>query len=206
MNFPGTKTIIVAAILTGLAQYIIRIWLPVGWSLPHTGLQFPFFVQYIFMLVIGVIAYQNNWLNKISFKQGKQWFIFAQIMILLVLPTLLYVGGQERGAEAFVGGGTWQSFAWAIWEQVVGFAMIIGLLGISKKYFNKQGRMARQLSDSAYGVYIIHPPLIVGLAALFVAWDINQLLKFVTLAPLALFTCFFFAWILKQTPGVKKVI
>jgi fucose 4-O-acetylase-like acetyltransferase len=206
MNFPGTKTIVVAAFLTGLAQYIIRIWLPVGWSLPHTGLQFPFFVQYIFMLVFGVIAYQNNWLEEISFKQGKQWFIFAQIMILLVLPIMLYIGGKENGSEAFVGGGTWQSFAWAIWEQVVGFAMIIGLLGISKKYFNKQGSLAQQLSNSAYGVYIIHPPVIVGIAALFVAWDINQLLKFIVVAPVAIFACFILAWIIKQIPGVKKVI
>lgn len=206
MNFPGTKKIVVAAIFVGLAQYIIRIWLPVGWSLPNTGLQFPFFVQYTFMLVFGVIAYQNNWLEKIDFKQGEQWFIFAQIMILIVLPTMLYIGGKEKGIEAFVGGGTWQSLAWAIWEQVVGFALIIGLLGIAKKYFNKQGNLVRKLSDSAYGVYIIHPPVIVGLAALFVSWNINQLLKFMIVAPVALFTCFLLAWLIKRTPGVNKVI
>ena len=47
MNFPGTKVIVLAALIIGLAQYVIRIWLPVGWSLAHADLQFPFFVQYI---------------------------------------------------------------------------------------------------------------------------------------------------------------
>uniref|UniRef100_UPI003216FD48 acyltransferase family protein n=1 Tax=uncultured Draconibacterium sp. TaxID=1573823 RepID=UPI003216FD48 len=206
MNFPGTKVIVIAAVLIGLAQYIIRIWLPVGWSLPHTGLQFPFFVQYIFMLIFGVVAYNNNWLETISFKSALRWFVFAQIMILTVLPAMLYVGGKESGIEAFVGGGTWQSFAWAIWEQLVGFAMIMGLLGLAKKYRNHQGYLARQLSDSAYGVYVIHPPVIVGISALFVAWPINQLVKFIVLAPLALFACFLLAWLIKQIPGVKKVV
>jgi len=206
INFPGTKMIVLAALLVGLAQFFIRIRLPVGWSLPHTGLQFPFFVQYIFMLIFGVVAWQNNWLDAITFKAAKQWFIFAQIMILLVLPAMLYIGGKESGPEIFMGGGTWQSFSWAIWEQLVGFAMIIGLLGLGKKYLNKQGAVARKLSDSAYGVYIIHTPVIVGISALFVDWQINQLLKFIALAPLALLVCFLLAWIIKQIPGVKKVV
>lgn len=84
--------------------------------------------------------------------------------------------------------------------------MIIGLMGIAKKYLNNQGSLATQLSDSAYGVYIIHPPIIVGIAAIFLGWDINQLLKFVMLAPIAIVSCFIMAWMLKQVPGVKNII
>lgn len=207
MNFPGTGKLVLAAFVVGLSQYIIRLWLPVGWSMPITNLQFPFFVQYIVMLFFGVIAYNNNWLESISFKRAKRWFIFAQVMIWLVLPVMLYIGGKEQGIEAFVGGGTWQSFAWAIWEQLVGVAMIIGLLGLAKKYFNKQGVVAQQLSGSAYGVFIFHAPIIVALSAVFVGWqNINQLLKFVVLAPLALLVCFALAWLIRQVPGVKRVV
>lgn len=207
ISFPGTKAIVLWAILIGLGQYIIRIWLPVGWSLPHTGLQFPFFLQYIFMLIFGVVAYNNNWLDAITFKAAKRWFIFAQLMIWAVLPVLLYMGGKEDGGASFVGGGTWQSFSWAIWEQLVCMAMIIGLVGLARKYFNKQGSCARKLSDSAYGVYIIHTPVIVGISALFVNWqNINQLFKFMALAPVALLACFILAFIIKQIPGVKKVV
>jgi peptidoglycan/LPS O-acetylase OafA/YrhL len=206
MAYPGLKSIVLVALGIGLAQFVIRIWLPVGWSLPHTGLQFPFFIQYIVMLVFGVIAYQNNWLDAITFKGAKRWFIFAQLMIWLLLPVVLYMGGKDTGPSVFMGGGTWQSFVWAIWEQLVCMAMIIGLLGLGKRYFNKQGKVARLLSDSAYGVYIIHTPVIVGIAALFLQWDINQLVKFIALAPVALIACFVLAALLKQIPGVKKVI
>ncbi|WP_163322667.1 acyltransferase family protein [Draconibacterium mangrovi] len=207
MSFPGTGMLVLGAFIVGLSQYIIRLWLPVGWSMPYTNLQFPFFVQYIVMLVFGVIAYNNNWLEAISFKSTKRWFIFAQVMIWLALPVVLYVGGKEKGIEAFVGGATWQSFVWAIWEQLVCVAMIIGLFGLAKRYFNKQGILAQQLSGSAYGVFIFHAPIIVALSALFVGWqNINQLLKLVVLAPLALVVCFALAWLIRQVPGVKKVV
>ncbi|WP_347839267.1 acyltransferase family protein [uncultured Draconibacterium sp.] len=207
MAWPGTGKLVLAALGMGLAQYLIRIWLPVGWSMPYTGFQFPFFVQYIVMLVTGVLAYNNNWLDAISFKNALRWFVFAQLMIWLVLPVILYVGGKNGGVETFMGGGSWQSFAWAIWEQLVGVAMIIGLLGLAKRYWNKQGNVARQLSGSAYGVFIFHAPIIVGVSALFVSWqNINQLLKFMVVAPLALLVCFVFAWLIKQIPGIKKVI
>ena len=206
LRFPGTVTILITAIVTGILQFIIRIWLPVGWSLPHTNLQFPFFLQYILLFIVGIIAYQNNWLESITFQMGKRWFLFAQVMILVVFPVVLISGGAENGFDSFVGGVTWQSFAWAVWEQVTGFALIIGLLGIAKKYFNRQGRLATALSGSAYGVYVFHPPIIVGISALFVHFDIPQLLKFVVLAPVALAVCFTIAWLVKQIPGVDKVM
>ncbi len=206
MKFPGTSKIVFAAIVIGVLQFIIRIWLPVGWSLRYTNLQFPFFLQYIFLFIFGIIAYQNNWLASISFKTGKQWFIFAQIMILIILPLLLYIGGKENGIESFVGGFKWQSFSWAVWEQLVGFALIIGLFGLSKKYFNTQNIIVKQLSDSAYGVFVFHAPIIVGISAVFVPWQIFQPLKFLALAPVALFVCFFIAFMMKKIPGVKNIL
>lgn len=206
INFPGTKKILVAAGIIGLLQFFIRIWLPVGWSQPFTNFQFPFFLQYIFLFIVGIIAYQNNWLESITYRMGKQWFIFAQVMILIVLPVLLYFGGKENGVDSFMGAGTWQSFAWAIWEQVVGFALIIGLFGMFNRFFNKQGYLAKQISDSAYGVFIFHPPIIVGISAFFVTWNITPLLKFILLAPIALALCFFISWILKKLPVANKIL
>ncbi|MBN2773774.1 MAG: acyltransferase family protein [Prolixibacteraceae bacterium] len=206
LKFPSTLVILLTAAVTGILQFIIRIWLPVGWSMPFTNLQFPFFLQYILLFVAGIIAYQNNWLEAITFKMGKHWFIFAQIMILIILPVVLYLGGKENGMDAFVGGVTWQSFTWAVWEQVTGFALIIGLLGISKKYFNKQGRIARAMSDSAYGVFVFHAPILVGISALCLGFSIPQLLKLVVLAPVVLAVSFTISWLVKQIPGVKKVL
>jgi glucans biosynthesis protein C len=203
--FPGTFTILLAALAVGFLQYIIRIWLPVGWSLPFAGFQFPFFVQYIFLFTFGIVAYQNNWLDSITFKTGKNWFLFAQVVLFVVFPLIFILGGAFEDADLFMGGGTWQSAGYALLEQVLGFALIIGLLGIGKKYLNRQGSIAKQLSDSAYGVFVFHAPVIIAVSAVFANWQISPLLKFISLAPLALVACFLIAWLVKKIPFVRNV-
>jgi hypothetical protein len=205
IRFPATKVILAVAMVTGLIQFLIRLKFQVGWSIPHTNLQLPFFFQYIVLFVAGIIAYQNNWLDSIDFRLGKRWFIFAQIMILIILPILLYFGGKKNGLDPFLGGSTWQSFGWAIWEQVTGFALIIGLLGLAKKYANHQGKLAKALSDGAFAVFVFHAPVIVGISALFIGFKIPQLLKFVIIAPLAIIVCFVLAWLVKQIPVFRRI-
>jgi hypothetical protein len=207
LGFPGTLTIVIFALAISILQFIIRIFLPVGWSMPFTGFQFPFFVQYIFLFPLGIIAWQNKWFDSISFKTGKQWFIVAQILIFIGFPMLFILGGAtETGTDNFMGGITLQSLGYAVWEQLTGISLIIGLLGLGKKYLNRQGKLAKHLSDSAYGVFVFHAPIIVGISALFLPWGIFPPLKFLALAPIALLACFLLAGLLKRIQGVNKVL
>jgi peptidoglycan/LPS O-acetylase OafA/YrhL len=205
--FPGTKTILLVAFLIGLVQFIIRIWLPVGWSMPFTNFQFPHFLQYIFFFSFGIIAWQNSWMESISGKFGRRWFLFAQLLIFIGFPALFVFGGAaENGIDKFMGGFTWQCFFYTIWEQLVGFTLIAGLFGIFKKQLNSQKKPARNLSASAYGVYVFHAPVLLGISALFLHWQPPQIVKFLVLAPIALFACFSVAWLAKQIPVVKKIL
>jgi hypothetical protein len=207
ISFPGTHKILLFALVTAILQFIIRIWLPVGWSMPFTNFQFPFFVQYIFLFALGIVAYQNKWPDAISFKTGKQWFLAAQILIFIGFPVLFIFGGAtETGTDNFMGGIKWQSFGYAVWEQLTGISLIIGLLGLGKKYLNRQGVLAKNLSDSAYGVFVFHTPVIVTIAVIFAGWAIFPPLKFVVLAPVALAACFILAGLLKKIPGFNVVI
>jgi glucans biosynthesis protein C len=207
ISFPGTFKIVLFVLFTGLLQFIIRIWLPVGWSMPFTNFQFPFFVQYIFLFVIGILAFQNNWFNSITFANAKKWLITAQILIFFGFPLLFILGGAaESGGDKFMGGFSWQSFAYSIWEQLTGISLILGLLGLGKKYLNRQGIFAKNLSDSAYGVFVFHAPVIVAIAAIFAGWTIFPPIKFIVLSPVALLACFLVAALLKRIPGVNKVL
>jgi peptidoglycan/LPS O-acetylase OafA/YrhL len=205
-KFPSTLSILLAALSIGLIQFAIRLKFPVGWSMPFTNFQFPYFIQYIFLFAIGIVAFQNNWFKSISFKKGVRWFVFAQVLILVVLPVVVYFGGEENGTDAFSGGLTWQSFSYSVWEQITGFSLIIGLIGIFRKRYNSQGKVAKQLSNSAYGVFVLHAPLLVALSAFFVDWQIPQIVKLVVLAPIALLTCFSLAWLAKKLPILNKIL
>lgn len=203
--FPGTVVILMAAFIVGFIQFIIRIWLPVGWSMPFTNFQFPFFVQYVFLFAFGIVAYQNNWLRSVSFKAGKNWFLFAQVIIFIAFPSVFILGGSISGADKFMGGETWQSFFYAILEQILGFSLIVGLFGMAGRLVNRQGKITKQLSGSAYGVFVFHTPVIVAISVVFSEWQTSPLLKFVVLAPLALTACFTLAWLFRKIPGVKEI-
>jgi glucan biosynthesis protein C len=206
LKFPGTVSILLAAFLVGLGQFIIRIKMPVGSGHEFTGFQWPFFLQYIFLFPLGIIAYKNNWMDSINGRLGSHWFIFAQVLIFVGFPILFILGGAaENGTEKFMGGLTWQCFSYAIWEQMVGFSLILGLFGIFKKRFNKQSSFAKSLSDSAYGVFVFHTPVLIAISALFLNWQIPQLLKFIVLAPVALLACFGIAWVIKKIPVLKNI-
>jgi len=207
VEFPGTRKIILSALLIGTIQFLIRIELPVGWSQSFTSFQFPFFIQYIFLFILGIVAWQNKWMEQINTKMAWRWFSFAQVLIFVGFPVLFILGGAaETGTEKFMGGFTWQCFAYAAWEQLLGFSLIIGLFGIFKKRWNSQGRLASKLSASAYGVYVFHPPILIALNALFLNADIAPFLKFVILTPISLGACFLFAWLIKMIPGVKRIM
>lgn len=206
ITLPGTWTIILFAALIGLGQFIIRIWLPVGWAMPFTDFQLPFFLQYIFLFALGIIAYQQKWLDSITPRMGWRWFIFVQVLILIVFPVLFTLGGAaEAGVEPFMGGFNWKCFAYAIWEQLVGIGMIVALFGIFKSRFNKQGSVAKKLSTSAYAVYVFHTPILLLISAIFLDFSIPQILKFVVLAPIALLVCFAVGYLIKNLPLAKKV-
>lgn len=121
-------------------------------------------------------------------------------------PKIIIGGAAGNGADKFMGGITLQSFTYAVWEQLTGISLIIGLLGPCKNYLNRQGRTAKILSDSAYGVFVFHAPLFVAVSAVFAGLAIFPPLKFIVLAPVALLACFAVAGLLKRIPGISKVL
>jgi hypothetical protein len=207
LKFPKTIFTLLTAVMVGLLQFLIRIRLPIGWSMPFTSFQLPFFVQYIVLFALGIIAWENHWFDTITARTGKQWFIFAQVLIFIGFPLLFFLGdAANKGIESFMGGLTIQSLSYSLWEQLTGFSLIIGLIGLSKKYINKQGNFAKKLSASAYGVFVFHAPIIVGISVLFLHWKIFQVIKFAVLAPLALVATFLVAFLVKKLPLVKKIL
>ncbi|MCB9284709.1 MAG: acyltransferase family protein [Lewinellaceae bacterium] len=205
---PKDGIILLFALGMGLLSFVVRIWLPVGWSLQPFGFQFPHFVQYISLFMVGLVAYRNNWLEQISFQRGIRWFVAAQGLIFIVFPALFFLSGLATGgsSDAFVGGFHWQSLSYSVWEQVTGVSLIMGLIAIFRKRWNLQGTTARRLSDSAYAAYLIHPPILVGIALVFRDMHLHPIFKFVLLAPLAWLFVFFLANLVRKLPGLRKVL
>jgi glucan biosynthesis protein C len=206
-KLPGNSAIVLFALALSVVTFSVRIWLPLGWNFEPLNFQFPFFPQYICMFIVGVAAYKHNWLTRIPDSMGRLWLCLAATMIVIVFPALFILGGATHGnIEPFVGGLHWQCFALAVWEQFTGVAMIIALLFVSRKYFNRQGNISKAMSASAYTAYIIHAPVIILVAIAIRNIRLYPLLKFALVVLIAVPLCFALANVIRQLPAARRIL
>ena len=62
------------------------------------------------------------------------------------------------------------------------------------------------MSDSVFAVYFIHAPVLVFLALALQGVRLYALLKFALVAPVAVALCFVLAYLLRQLPGVRRIL
>ncbi len=100
-------------------------------------------------------------------------------MIFVLFPLGFYLGGAlEGGTDVFMGGWSWQSLFYCLWEQIVGIGIMVSLLGIFKEKYNRQGEQLKKASASAYSVYIIHALILVGVSILIKDLPLSSTFKF----------------------------
>ena len=204
---PGNLTLALFALALGIVTFIVRIWLPIGWSFELLNFQFPFFPQYICMFIVGIIAYRHNWLARIPDALGKLWLGIAIIFIVILFPVLFVLGGAASGnITPFMGGLHWQCFGYAAWEQFTGVAMIIALLFLFRKWLNRQARVSKAMSASAYTAYIIHAPVVVLVTIAMRNISLYPLLKFALAVIIAVPLCFALANFIRQLPLAKRIL
>lgn len=204
---PGPITILAFAILLGILTFVARLLFPVNWAFGPLNLQLAFFVQYIAMFIIGVIAYRRNWLQRLPTASAIFCFILAALLIVVVLPLLFIFGGVLDGQVwRFLGGPHWQAFAYAMWEQLLAVAMTVGLIVLSRERFNRQGRLAQTAALSSYTVYIIHAPIIILFALAVRSLPLYPLLKFALVALVTIPVTFALANFLRQLPLARRIL
>ncbi len=204
-KIPRNKTIAIFALVLGIITFIVRIWLPIGWTFELLNLQIPFFPQYIAMFVVGVLAYRDNWFWQISKNTGRLWSRIA-VVLLILFPVLLIMGSPNGDPTRLAGGFYWQALTYALWEQFLAVAIIIALSVLFREKYNSQGALARAMSASAYTAYIFHAPILVLLALSLRGVILSPLLKFVLVAPLAVTLCFSLSNCIRKIPIARRVL
>lgn len=200
---PRFGAIVAFVAVVAVASFAIRLVFPIGRSLPIPVFDLPtpsHLVQYVLMFALGFVAYRRDWLTTITDRMGKAGFASAAGVTLVLFPLAL------TGLKYFSGGLAWQAFCYTLWEAVFCVGMCLGLITFFRNRLNRQGRLARMASANAYTVYVVHAPVIVGVALAFRWLDIAPLLKFVVVAPVALAACLAVAYLIRLIPGVRRVL
>jgi glucan biosynthesis protein C len=205
-RFPGNSSIALLALLLGVAAFLIRIWLPLGWNFVPLNLQFPFFVQYIALFVVGLIAYRRNWLQYLPNSTGRVWLGIGFLLIFLFWPLVLGGGALDHGLDPFRGGIHWQALAYALWESFLGLGICLGLIYAFRRYGNRQGKLASFLSRNAYTAYLIHEVVIIAIAYAVRDVVLYPLLKWAVVALVAVPLCFALSSPIRKLPYANRVL
>lgn len=204
--FSSSCSIAFFALLLGVITFLIRLWFPIGWNFVPLNLQLPSFAQYIALFILGLYAYQHDWLQNLPQRTGRFSLNVACVLILLFWPMVLGGGALEQGFDPFRGGLYWQAFVYALWASFLGITMCIGLIYIFSRYGNRQGRITRYLTRNAYPAYLIHEVVIIAIAYTVIDVTFYPLFKFVVVGFIAVPLCFILSNLIRMLPYTNRIL
>lgn len=196
---PSWKTVGLWLVGLTLTTFAVRTVLPEGTSI--FNMQPADFASYILMFGAGVVANRGQWLVRIG--ERFSWTVAALCVgaaSLTWIPLLVLGGAASGQGAAYVGGLHWQSAAKCAWEALVCVGMSFAVLAAFRSRMAGQGRLSRFLSANAFAVYVIHPPILIGVALALTHFDLPAVPKFALLWGLSAAICFGLA-----APLVRRV-
>ena len=183
-----------------LATFLVRVVISGEKSVlnMHPG-DFP---QYVLMYAAGAFCCRGHWLTELS---DRFCFRAAALLLGLSVPLfaalLLFGGGLQGDTAAYSGGFNAVSTGKCLWEPLVCVGMAFLILAVYRRWFDAQGHLARVLSDNAFGVYLIHPPILIACAIAMHPLMWHPLVKAVLLTILAaVFSFAASALVLRKSP------
>jgi glucans biosynthesis protein C len=142
------------------------------------------FPQYVLMFAAGALGFRGDWMAALPERfclRSASLALTASVPLLAAL--ILFGGGLQGNTQQYSGGLNWVSAGKCLWEALVCVGAGLLMLAVYRRHFDWQGPFSRWLSDNAFGVYLIHPPILIGCAILLhaLAWP--------AVAKAALLTC-----------------
>jgi surface polysaccharide O-acyltransferase-like enzyme len=202
---PGVMTVILIVVATGLLAFSIRLFQPIGTSVAN--LQLCFFASYIALFLLGLHAGEKRWLESFPERQGMNWFTVVLAVGIPAWFAIMIAGGAARGGNLFIGGLTWQSFAYAFWESFVAIGFSVGLIAFFRKYLNAENAFTRLLAQNSFGIFMFHAPILIAISLLLRSWQGAPLLKFAIVVPLAYAATLAVSFlVLRRIPGLRTVL
>jgi glucans biosynthesis protein C len=188
---PGRQFLLFFALAT-LAYLPVRVllggsfWLTVG----PLGIQASRIGLYAFFFVAGAIVGAD----RVAVLFDRHWLRWP---MLAVLATALLVAADRRSLPDWLDGGVMVAFA---------TAMAFGLLALAVRFGRQHTATGDSLSANAYGIYVVHWPIVLWLQLALVLTPLEPVTKGVLAIALGFGLSWLAAALLRTIPGVSRVL
>lgn len=205
---PGAKQLWLFGLVLVLTTFLVRTVQPLGTSM--LNFQFCYFPQYIAAFIVGLRAARHQWLTSLAAsptaRRAGWWAIICgPIAITVVIVASGALAG--KGSETLSGGWHWASLGLSAWEQLSGLGLALGLMAWFSSKLNYDTPWLHWLSRHAFGVYVLHAPVLVALTIAFRPLEThNALLLAALLTVSGLFISYILAGIALRIPGLRAIL
>jgi glucan biosynthesis protein C len=124
----------------------------------------------------------RGWLETLTPELQRRCGLAAAITAL-AMPAILHAGdffSGEAAEDRFAGGWHWQAGAASFTEGVLATCVSLWAVGYFRHHHNHPRPLTRRMAPAAYGAFIVHPPVLVGLALAIQPAPVPAELKFVS--------------------------
>jgi hypothetical protein len=194
-----------SALAVGVGALTIRQFAPTGEN--YFGLQLGYFSSYIFLFALGIAAWRYDWLRQLHWRNAWPWIV-GLALTWTAMPAAILAATALHGAgkSNFSGGFSWTAIFYAFWEPLAAWGLIAAWMLLFRARMNAPSRLWDWLNRRAYAVYIIHPPVLVGVSLLLHPWVAPALVKFAVTGTLTCAAAWLAADPLVRLPGVRRIL
>jgi peptidoglycan/LPS O-acetylase OafA/YrhL len=202
---PAYRWWLLSALGVGAPALAIRQVVPTGQNV--FGLQLAYFAGYIFLFAAGHCRVALRLAAPTYLEECAPLGLDAPHRVAAALPLGMiairaFTGNPHPDTT---GGLSWASVLYAFWEPFVAWGLIARGCWSSAN-MNQPSNFWNWLNRRAYAVYIIHPPVLVGIALLLHGWVAPALVKFAVVGMLACIATWLASDPLVRLPGVRSVV
>lgn len=193
--------------------FILLLWLvtiparaiwPMGQGI--AGMQLGSFGHYSLMFALGIIAASTRWDSWLETIDSKKLWV-AAIAGVIALPVGLALGfDADTEFAPFMGGFSWQAIFYDGWESMMCVLLSILVLRTLYRATQLKGGLWRAMGRANYGVYFLHPPILLLATWVLLPLALAPLVKFAIATTLTILVAFPLAWLLTRLPVVRDIL
>ncbi len=202
-GLPSHASLAVAAVATGLAAFLIRLWIPTGRTVLE--MQLGYFASYVVLFVVGCMASRRRWLERVDASYARPWIRVTRITVPVLFVYAIVAGAPSGRPFPLNGGWNMPAFVYAMWEPFVAWGIILTILWRARAA-KRPSPVWQTLAPLAYTTYIIHPPILVAFTLAAVAAGMPNPVAFVAVAEATVVTTFTVAGLVVHLPGAARVL
>lgn len=184
------------ALVMGIGSHCIRQFSPQDhwiWVLGVIHVEPAHWLQYVMMFSLGVLLSRWKGLQPLTDRMGA---LSLGIGLVFVFFNVIRTDALHDFIQSYFG----------IFESFLCLFLSVGLLWLFRKVAGGTNAFWRWCAAQAYGAYVLHLFLLLGIEYALDGLLMEKHLKFLLIGSLATFLSFTSTWLLKLLPGVKRVL